>query len=57
MSLYIISPQPKCKFCGEVMKEWNPFANEHYHIQCIAKHISNKLIVIVKNQNENKHIS
>jgi hypothetical protein len=39
----IISEQPKCKNCGKTMKEWNPFATEHEHIECASKRISASL--------------
>ena len=44
----IISEQPKCKTCGKSMKEWNPFANEHKHIECASERISASLIEILK---------
>ncbi len=46
----IISKQPKCKTCGKLMLEWNAFADEHEHIECIAERISASLIEIVKKQ-------
>lgn len=52
----IISKQPKCKTCGKLMLEWNPFANEHEHVECIANRISSSLIEIVKKHLKNKHL-
>lgn len=49
-TIKIISPQPKCKLCGKLMNEWNPFAKEHEHTQCTANRISDALIEIVKKQ-------
>lgn len=46
----IISEQPKCKTCGKLMEEWNPFAIEHEHMKCASKRITGDLIEIVKNQ-------
>jgi len=46
----IISEQPKCKTCGKLMLEWNAFANEHEHVECISERISTSLIEIVKKQ-------
>ena len=46
----IISEQPKCKTCGKLMLEWNAWADEHEHVECIAEHISTSLIEIVKKQ-------
>ena len=46
----IISPQPKCKTCGKLMLEWNVFADEHEHIECIVERVSTSLIEIVKKQ-------
>lgn len=46
----IISKQPKCKTCGNLMKEWYPFAKEHEHVECSAKRISSNLIKLVKKQ-------
>lgn len=46
----IISEQPNCKTCGKIMKEWNPFADEHEHIECASERISTSLIDIIKNQ-------
>jgi hypothetical protein len=46
----IISEQPKCKTCGKLMLEWNAWADEHEHIECVAKRISTSLIEIVKKQ-------
>lgn len=48
----IISPQPNCKTCGKPMQEWNPFAEEHEHIECIADRISDHLIKTIKEQFE-----
>lgn len=44
----IISEQPKCKTCGKLMQEWNPFAQEHEHIECSAERISASLVEIFK---------
>jgi hypothetical protein len=50
----IISPQPKCKTCGKAMEEWNLFAQEHEHVECIADRISDHLIKsILINFNKN----
>lgn len=46
----IISEQPKCKTCGKLMQEWNPFANEHEHIECSEERISAILVEILKKQ-------
>ena len=46
----IISEQPKCKTCGKLMLEWNAWADEHEHVECIAERISTSLIEIVKKQ-------
>lgn len=43
----IISVQPKCKTCGKLMSEWNPFAEDHEHPQCLAERISQNLMKIV----------
>jgi hypothetical protein len=48
----IISKQPKCKTCGKLMLEWNAWADEHEHVECIAERISTSLIEIVKKQME-----
>lgn len=45
----IISEQPTCKTCGLKMKEWNPFADEHEHVDCISDRISTSLIEKIKN--------
>lgn len=44
----IISEQPKCKTCGKLMQEWNPFAEVNEHIECSGKRISESLIDILK---------
>lgn len=44
----IISEQPKCKTCGKIMQEWNPFAEVHEHIECVSERISASLIELVK---------
>ncbi len=49
----IISPRPNCKTCNIPMNEWNPFAEEHEHIECAADRISNHMINIIKKQFEN----
>lgn len=46
----IISKQPKCKTCGGFMAQWNAFANQHEHVECISERVSNQLIEIVKKQ-------
>lgn len=46
----IISEQPKCKTCGKLMLEWNPFADEHEHIECISERVSEKLIKVIEKQ-------
>ena len=48
----IISKQPKCKTCGKLMKEWNPFAEFHEHTECSAKQISASLVEILRKQLE-----
>lgn len=48
----IISEQPNCKTCGKLMLEWNAWADEHEHVECIAERISTSLIEIVKKQLE-----
>lgn len=48
----IISEQPKCKICGKPLLEWNAWADEHEHIECIAERISTSLIEIIKKQLE-----
>lgn len=48
----IISEQPKCKTCGKVMLEWNAFADEHEHIECIVNRVSESLMEIIKEQFE-----
>lgn len=48
----IISEQPKCKTCGKLMLEWNAWADEHEHVECIAERISKSLIEIAKKQLE-----
>jgi hypothetical protein len=40
----INSEQPKCKTCGKLMLEWNAWADEHEHIECISKRFSTSLI-------------
>jgi len=46
----MISKQPSCKTCGGLMKEWNPFANEHEHTECTAERISEHMIQIIRKQ-------
>lgn len=46
----IISEQPKCKTCGKLMLEWNAWADEHEHVECITERISTSLIELVKKQ-------
>ncbi len=48
----IISEQPKCKTCGKLMLEWNAWADEHEHVECLSERISISLIEIVKKQLE-----
>lgn len=48
----IISKHPKCKTCGKIIKEWNPFAEVHEHIECSAECISASLVEILKKQLE-----
>jgi len=50
----IISEQPKCKTCGKLIPEWNPFAEEHEHIECISNRMSESLIKIIKDQLKTK---
>lgn len=49
----IISNQPSCKTCGKLMKEWNPFAEEHEHPVCAAERMSEHLIQIIREQMSN----
>jgi len=51
----IISPQPKCKTCGNPMNEWNPFADEHEHVNCISERIANAMIEIIKTSLNHAH--
>ncbi len=52
----IISKQPRCKTCNELMLEWNPFADEHEHTECIADRVSTKLVnILIKQLNENNN--
>ncbi len=46
----IISQQPKCKTCGKLMQEWNPFAEVHEHIECSAERISVSLVEVLKKE-------
>jgi hypothetical protein len=49
MNFYRIkSKQPKCKTCGKLLREWNPFATEHEHIECASKRLSDSLIEVIK---------
>ena len=50
----IISEQPKCKTCGKLMQEWNPFAEVHEHIECSAERISASLVEILKKKLDTK---
>jgi hypothetical protein len=52
----IISERPMCKSCGIPMKEWDPFAEEHEHIECISNRISNNLLEIIKESFKNSKI-
>jgi hypothetical protein len=38
------------------MKEWNPFADTHEHIECTAERVSESLINIIKKQFEKAKI-
>lgn len=44
----IKSKRPNCKTCGKPLKEWNPFATEHEHIECASKRIVDSLIGGIK---------
>jgi hypothetical protein len=46
----IISEQPKCKTCGKLMQEWNPFTEVHEHRECSAERISASLVEVLKKQ-------
>lgn len=46
----IISEKPKCKCCGNIMKEWNPFTEVHEHIECSSDRISERLVKLIKKQ-------
>lgn len=46
----IISKQPTCKTCNKLMLEWNPFANEHEHVECMVDRVSTKLTNILIKQ-------
>lgn len=49
MNFYRIkSKQPNCKTCGKPLKEWNPFATEHEHIECASKRIADSIMEGVK---------
>ena len=49
MNKYIIkSEKPKCKTCGKQLEEWNPFTNEHEHIECSSERIVNSMMEKVK---------
>jgi len=49
MNIYRIkSKRPNCKTCGKPLKEWNPFATEHEHIECASKRIADSIMEGVK---------
>ncbi len=58
MNITIITyNKPRCKTCGREMGEWNPFATEHEHIECMAERISNKMVkVLIKQLKDEKII-
>ena len=48
--IHIISKQPRCSICNKHLLEWNPYADIHYHVECMSEQISDKLITIIKKQ-------
>jgi hypothetical protein len=44
MIVIIFNTNPRCKTCGKEMQEWNPWANEHEHIDCLSERVSSILI-------------
>lgn len=52
----IISEHPKYKTCNKIIYEWNPFIDEHEHVECISECISSNLIDIIKKQIQNKKL-
>lgn len=48
----IISEQPSCKTCGILMLEWDAFAEEHEHIECLSERISGHFAEIFKKEFE-----
>lgn len=49
MNFYRIkSKRPNCKTCGKALKEWNPFATEHEHVECASKRIADIMMERVK---------
>lgn len=46
----IRTQQPRCKSCGKFMKEWNPFARTHEHVNCIAERVSDSVMGVIKKQ-------
>ncbi len=40
----IISKRPKCRTCGEYLKEWDPWAEVHEHDECLADRISKEFM-------------
>lgn len=55
MNIYIIkSKQPNCSICNLPLKECNPFADKHTHINCEADKIANSLIKVITKNLTNK---
>lgn len=46
----IISKQPYCISCNKPLTEWDPYALQHEHNQCIAERLSDRLIALIKQQ-------
>ncbi len=40
----IISKRPKCRTCGEYLKEWDPWAEVHEHEECLVNRISKEFM-------------
>lgn len=38
------------------MKDWNPFADKHYHNECLSDQLTTKFIIKIKEQLEQKRI-
>lgn len=54
--MLVISKQPKCEICNKQMKDWNPFADKHYHNECLSDQLTTKFIIKIKEQLEQKRI-